>query len=81
VEHQQNQNLTLAIEAHILVEARKLALERGTTVNRLVREYLADLIDRERRRGAARDRLKAAFARGVVEMGRKTWTREDLHER
>jgi len=75
------QNLTLAIDEDVLLEARKCALERRTTVNQLVREYLAGLVKQQDRQRAARTRLKAAFATGVVEVGSRTWTREDLYER
>ena len=74
-------NLTLSIEDEILHEARKYALERRTTVNQLVREYLTGLNSQEEQRRVARERLMAAFKRGVVEVGERTWTREDLHER
>ncbi len=75
------QNLTLAIDDDILLEARKCALERRTSVNQLVREYLAGLVKQQDRRRAARTRLKAAFAKGIVAVGPRTWTREDLYDR
>jgi hypothetical protein len=74
-------NLTLAIEDEILEAARRLALERGTTVNQLVRDHLADLVEREDRRRAAAERLKRAMREELVEIGPRTWTREDLYER
>ena len=46
-------NLTLAIEDNLLLAARKVALERGTSVNRLVREYLSTLVNSEGRRRRA----------------------------
>jgi Family of unknown function (DUF6364) len=74
-------NLTLAIEDDLLLEARKIALERRTTVNQMVREYLATLVDRESRVRKARSNLQKAFKRGIVEVGDRTWKREDLYER
>ena len=74
-------NLTLAIEDEVLEGARRLALERGTTVNQLVRDHLADLVAREDRRRAAAERLKRAMREELVEVGPRTWTREDLYER
>ena len=64
-----------------LLEARKYALERRTSINQLVREYLAGLVKQQDRRRAARARLKAALAKGIVVVGPRTWTREDLYER
>ncbi len=74
-------NLTLAIEEDVLLEARRLALERGTTVNKLVRDYLADLVRTRDRRAAARERLLAAMERGVVKAEPRNWKREDLYDR
>lgn len=74
-------NLTLSIEDGLLHEARKYALERRTTVNQLVREYLATLTAEEERRRAARERLKAAFAKGLIEIGDRKLKREDLYDR
>jgi len=75
------QNLTLSIEKDVLLEARKYALEHDTTVNQLVRDYLADLSGLEGRRRLARERLLAAMDRGIAEVEPITWKREDLYER
>ena len=74
-------NLTLSIDVEVLHEARKYALERRTTLNQLVREYLAGLAGLEERRRAARERMRALMERGLVEVGPITWKREDLYER
>ena len=73
-------NLTLAIDENLLLEARRFALERRTTVNRLVRDYLASLVNQESRLRRARSRLKSAFEKGIVEVGPRTWNREDLYD-
>ncbi len=72
-------NLTLAIEDDLLFKARKLALERRTTVNQLVRDYLTALVNQEGRLRKAR--LRSALAKGLVEVGPRTWKREDLYDR
>lgn len=74
------QNLTLAIEDQILLEARKFALEQGTSVNQMVRDYLAGLAGQRDQRRLACAALKAAFRKGVGEMPRN-WKREDLYDR
>ncbi len=74
-------NLTLSIDQQILLEARKYALEKRTTVNRLVRDYLAGLSGQQEGRRIARQRLLAAMDRGIARIGPITWKREDLHER
>ena len=75
------QNLTLVVEEDLLLAARKVALDQRTSVNQLVREYLTALVEVTSRRRLARSRLKKAFASGLVEVGDRTWSRDDLYER
>ena len=75
------QNVTLVVEEDLLLAARKIALNQRTSVNQLVRKYLAELVDEPNRRRLARARLKQAFETGRIEVGDRTWTREDLYER
>ncbi|MFN0146299.1 MAG: DUF6364 family protein [Dehalococcoidia bacterium] len=74
-------NLTLAIDAEVLRRARIRALERGTSVNALVREYLESLAGSER--DAAMDRLLTLAAESTASSGPggRAWTREDLYDR
>ncbi len=73
-------NLTLAIKDELLLEARKIALQRRTTVNQLVRDYLTGLVEREGRLEQARSNLRLAFSSGIFDMGERTWTRDELYE-
>jgi hypothetical protein len=75
------QNLTLVVEEDILLAARKVALDRRTSVNQLVREYLAALADEPARRRIARARLRKAIQKGLVRVGDRTWSRHDLYDR
>lgn len=75
------QNVTLVIDEDILLAARKVALDKGTSVNRLVRDYLAGLVEESSRRRAARARLKAVFGKGLIRIGEKNWSRDELYER
>ncbi len=75
------QNLTLVVEEDLLLAARKIALDQRTSVNQLVRDYLATLVEEPGRRRLARARLKQMFETGLVTVGKKTWTRDELHER
>jgi hypothetical protein len=75
------QNVTLVIEEDLLLAARKVALDQRTSVNQLVREYLAVLVEEPSRRRLARARLKKAFEIGLVEVGDRNWSRDDLYER
>ena len=74
-------NLTLTIDEKVLTACRKVALYRNTSVNQLVRDFLANLVREDGRRKASLARLKASMREGLYEVGRKSWTRNDLHER
>jgi hypothetical protein len=54
---------------------------RQTGVNRLVREYLARLVEERSRRRLARARLRKAFETGLVDAGDRKWNRDDLYGR
>lgn len=76
-----NKNLTLTVDENLLRAARKVALERDTSVNQLVRDYLEQLVhDEDRRKTAIKD-LDEIFRTCKTTVGPITWTREDLHER
>ena len=75
------QNVTLVVEEELLLAARKAALDQRTSVNQLVRDYLAALVEEPSRRRFARARLKKAFKTGLVEVGHNKWHRDDLYER
>jgi len=75
------QNVTLVIEEDLLRAARKIALDQRTSVNQLVREYLAALVEEPSRRRIARARLRKSFETGLVEVGDRSWSRDELYER
>ena len=75
------QNLTLTLDADLLKAARKLAIERDTSVNQLVRDFLENEVNSLERRKNSADRLKKLFKTVKVEIGGATWTRDELHER
>jgi hypothetical protein len=54
---------------------------RQTSLNQLVREYLARLAKERSRRRLARARLRKAFETGLVDVGDRKWTRDDLYDR
>ena len=75
------ENLTLTVDADVLKAARKAALDRDTSVNQMVRDYLAQLERIPDERRSAREDLKKFFRTHSVTIGKRTWTRDDLHER
>ena len=75
-------NLTLTVDEEVLRRARIRALELGTSVNALVRDYLGRIAGR------------SAAAEGMVEFfaatqgagaesgpGGRTWNRDDVYDR
>jgi hypothetical protein len=75
------QNVTLVIDEDLLLAARKVALDQRTSVNQLVREYLVALVEEPSRKRLAQVRLKTTFETGLVEVGDRTWSRDDLYDR
>lgn len=74
-------NLTLAIDEAVLKAARKIALDRDTSVNQLVRDFLAKLVNEQDERKRAAERIRENFRTFEVEIGERTWSRDELHER
>jgi hypothetical protein len=75
-------NLTLAIADELLRRARQVAAEQETTVNALVRDYLEELVERHSYDADKLIReLETLYAKTAVKKGRRTWTRDEIHER
>ncbi len=75
------QNVTLVVDEDLPLAATKVALDRRTGVNQLVREYLTALVEDPSRRRLARARLKKTFETGLVDIGDRDWSRDDLYGR
>jgi len=73
-------NLTLSLSEDLYHESRKLAAAKGTSLSRLVAEYLEELVSQSEREEQARERLMILFERGP-KYGGKPAKREDLHDR
>ncbi len=71
--------LTLVIDDDVLRRARERALDNGTSVNALLRQYLESYTGRQERSAAIQRFLERAVATDVRSSG--PWTREVLHER
>lgn len=76
------QNLTLALDADLLKAARKVALDRETSVNQLVRDYLTQITqEAEEPHKKAAAELRKMFRASKARIGGATWTREELYDR
>ena len=75
-------NLTLTIDEDLLRRARIRALERGTSVNAVVREFLEGYAGGEQETaalqafGALADRARVSSGPGG-----RSWTRDEIHDR
>lgn len=74
-------NLTIVIESDTLKRARMRALEEGTSVNAVLREYLADYAGMKAQKEQAINNLLQLSLRGKTRRGNRKWTRDDLHRR
>ena len=75
-------NVTISIDDDVLKRAKKIAVDRDTSFNGLVREYIESVVAREQRRRELQiEELDRLFEESSAIVGRVTWTREELHER
>lgn len=75
-------NLTLTIEDEVLRRARLRALERGTSVNALVREYLEAFSGVGTGQEAVQSFVRLAKRAKASSGGSdRRWTRDELHDR
>lgn len=78
----ETQNITLSLPRELLKRIKRLAVDRDTSVSSLMSEALARLADEDRHYSAARKRALAALRlpRSLGTGGRRTWSRDQLHE-
>jgi hypothetical protein len=75
------QNLTLALDADLLKKVRRLAIDHDTSVNQMVRDFLGHLAREQDYEKASAAALRDFFSENSVTIGKRRWTREDLHKR
>jgi hypothetical protein len=75
-------NVTLVIDDDTLRRARIHALQQGTSLNGLVREYLESLVGGDPSQEAARRFIaRAKCTPASSGAGGRTWTRDELYNR
>ena len=74
-------NVTIALDESLLREARRIAADRSTTLNAMIRRFLEELAESESEAGKARRRIIELCRQTNAEVGSRTWTRDELHER
>jgi plasmid stability protein len=74
-------NLTISIDDDLLRRARIRALEQGTSVNALLREYLLSFAGRDETQDHALSELLELSRGSESRRGGEQWSRDDLHDR
>jgi hypothetical protein len=73
-------NVTLSIDEKLLARARKLAHERGSSVNQLIRDYLERLTGRSGPTDVI-ERLERLWSEQEGRSGGWKWNREEVYDR
>lgn len=74
-------NLTITVDDESLKKARIRALQEGTSVNALLREFLDSYSGVSREQREAASRIAGLSRASKSRRGGLNWTRDDLHER
>jgi hypothetical protein len=74
-------NVTLSINEDDLKQARLQALQDGTSLNSIIREFVKSYIGQTKRYQQVTSRLLQHAESSTFELGNKTWTRGDIYER
>jgi hypothetical protein len=77
----QEQNVTFIVDSEVLKAARRLAIDHDTSVSQIVRDDLGRLVQYQDAEKAASAGLREFFRKHNVTFGKRTWTRDELHER
>jgi len=74
-------NLTITVNDELLKRARIIAIERGTSVNAVLREYLKEFVGEHPIAQARREFVRLAKQSSATSGKRgRSWNRDDLHE-
>jgi hypothetical protein len=77
-------NVTLSLDDKLVKKVRKIAVERDTTLAGIVRDRLESLVAEDAaggRKRREREALERSFATFRFKVGKRTWSRADLHAR
>jgi plasmid stability protein len=74
-------NLTITVDETVLKKARIRAIEEGSSVNALLRDFLETYAGVRREQQSAIDQIVALSKKSVSRRGGRVWSRDELHER
>jgi hypothetical protein len=72
-------NLTITVPEEVLKSARRRALEQGTSVKALLRDYLMQFTDTQPTQAKAAQRVLELSGKARAGRGKTKWTRDGLH--
>ena len=74
-------NLTLSVDEDVLHKARMVCQKRKITLTQVIRDYLEKLVKQDDEYMEALKFIEEKMKQRPIWVGKKTWTREELHER
>ena len=77
-------NVTLSLDDNLVKKVRKIAVDRETTLTAMIRKYLEEVAAEDSARGRKRrerEALDQSFQKFQLKIGKRNWTRDDLHAR
>jgi len=75
-------NITMSLDDELVKKARKIAIDKDTSITGLIRKYLQELVEQEELSNTtAAAELESLFRQSKAVVGRKTWPRDELHDR
>lgn len=75
-------NITLNVDDDVIKKVRKIAIDRNTTLTAMVRDYLRTVAERDNmERERIIQKLENSFLKYSRDMGRRSWTRDELYDR
>ena len=74
-------NVTLSVDEEDLKQARILALQQGSSLNAVIRDFLQSYIGRAERYQQVTGRILQQAERSQFNSEGHKWTREELYER
>ena len=72
-------NLTITVPEEVLKSARQRALQQGTSVNALLRDYLSQFAGTQSAQAKAAQRVLDLSKTNRAGRGKAKWARDDLH--
>ncbi len=74
-------NLTLSLDEQLLRLARMVCQKRNITVTQYIRDQLENIVSHDEEYQKSMDSIIELMEKRPIQVGPRTWTRDELHER